>query len=245
MRGREWDSSYLFKVTFEGIPNSSMPAWKDRLTENEIGSIVAYILTLSKLKSDSAETAVVATEPPASTNAPAQVAPQSSTDPPRPAPVNSLLGDPEKGKALFFDPSNDFNCGVCHKVGGMGSDVGPDLSQIRQKPARGIVKDILLPSATLSSNRQLLKITSKTGEQIQGVKLEESATQLKIYDMESLPPVLRTLAKDQIQTMQVQNRSAMPAKYGELYTVKQLLDIIAFIKKGDSAATQVSVDDLF
>src|SRR5262245_59267694 len=30
LRGREWDKNYLFKVTFGGIPNSSMPAWKDR-----------------------------------------------------------------------------------------------------------------------------------------------------------------------------------------------------------------------
>ncbi len=55
LRGREWDKNYLFKVTYDGIPNSSMPAWKSRLTETEIGSIVAYILTLSKLTSDAVD----------------------------------------------------------------------------------------------------------------------------------------------------------------------------------------------
>jgi hypothetical protein len=37
----------------------------------------------------------------------------------------------------------------------------------------------------------------------------------------------------------------MPAKYGEMYTVKQLLDIIAFLKAGGSGPAQaVSLNDL-
>jgi hypothetical protein len=37
----------------------------------------------------------------------------------------------------------------------------------------------------------------------------------------------------------------MPAKYGEMYTVKQLLDIIAFLKaSGSGSAQTVSLNDL-
>jgi putative heme-binding domain-containing protein len=244
LRGREWDKHYLFKVTYDGIPNSSMPAWKDRLSETEIGSIVAYVLSLSKLTSDAVDPAGV----PAATSSTPVAQPlagaASSVVPPRNDRVDSLRGDPGKGRALFFDSSNDFNCGVCHKVRGAGGEVGPDLSQIQHRPAREIFKDIVLPSAALSPGRQLLTFVLKTGESIQGVKMEESPSQLKIYDMGSQPPVLRTLTKDQIQTQEAQGRSAMPEKYGEMFTVKQLLDIIAFIRQEDSSS-QVRLEELF
>ena len=245
LRGREWDKNYLFKVTYDGIPNSSMPAWKSRLTETEIGSIVAYILTLSKLTSDAVDPAGV----PAATSSNPVAQPQASVSassavPPLPGGTDGLTGDPGQGKALFFDSSNDLNCGICHKVRGGGGEVGPDLSQIHNRPARDILKDIVLPSAALSPSRQLLRIILKTGESIQGIKMEESSSQLKIYDMDSLPPVLRTLSKDQIQAQEAQDRSAMPEKYGEMFTVKQLLDIIAFIRQGDDSS-RVRLEELF
>ena len=57
--------------------------------------------------------------------------------------------------------------------------------------------------------------------------------------------MLRNLPKDQIQKLDIQSRSAMPAKYGEMYTVKQLLDIIAFLKaSGSGPAQAVSLNDL-
>jgi putative heme-binding domain-containing protein len=242
LRGREWDKNYLFKVTFEGIPNSSMPAWKDRLTEAEIGAVVAYVLTLSKLTSDSAEAPVPA-GPVASSHAATSEAPP--TKPESPPVEGSFFGDAEKGKALFFDSSNDWHCGACHKIGGAGASVGPELNGVRSKTTKDLFIDIVLPSAHLSPDWLFLSITTKSGERIQGVKSEESSTHIKLYDIGSLPAVLRNLPKEQIQKLDVQSRSAMPAKYGEMYTVKQLLDIIAFLKSSGNGPVQtVSLNDL-
>jgi putative heme-binding domain-containing protein len=241
LRGREWDKNYLFKVTFGGIPNSSMPAWKDRLTEKEIGAVVAYVLTLSKLTSDSAEAPVPAAPVaslPTAADAPSTKSESSPVD-------GSFFGNAETGKALFFDSSNDWHCGACHKIGGTGASVGPELNGVRSKAVKDLFIDIVLPSAHHSPDRPFLSITTKSGEQIQGVKSEESATHIKLFDIGSLPAVLRNLPKDQIQKLDIQGRSAMPAKYGEMYTVKQLLDIIAFLKASGSAPAQtVSLNDL-
>jgi len=241
LRGREWDKNYLFKVTFEGIPNSSMPAWKGRLTEAEIGAVVAYVLTLSKLTSDSAEAtlpAPVASAPAAASGEPRTKSESSPVD-------GSFFGNAELGKALFFDSSNDWHCGACHKIGGTGASVGPELNGVRSKAVKELFVDIVLPSEHLSPDRPFLSITTKSGEQIQGVKSEENATHIKLFDIGSLPAVLRNLPKDQIQKLDVQSRSAMPARYGEMYTVKQLLDIIAFLKaSGSGPAQTVSLNDL-
>src|SRR6185503_7242589 len=176
LRGREWDKNYLFKVTFEGIPNSSMPAWKGRLTEAEIGAVVAYVLTLSKLTSDSAEAtlpAPVASAPAAASGEPRTKSESSPVD-------GSFFGNAELGKALFFDSSNDWHCGACHKIGGTGASVGPELNGVRSKAVKDLFIDIVLPSAHLSPDRPFLSITTKSGEQIQGVKSEESATHIKL-----------------------------------------------------------------
>jgi putative heme-binding domain-containing protein len=255
LRGRDWDKNYLFEVTLEGVPSSSMPAWKDKLSENEIWSVVAYILTLSRLTSESSEPADVADAAPPSPAIPprAEKLPEIASGSSRRSPevigspeAARVAGDPEKGRSLFFDFSNDLNCSLCHKVQGVGSDVGPDLSKVRQKPAKEILRDIILPGAALSPNQGLLIITTKAGEQINGLKVEENARQLRVYDVGNLPPVLRTLDKEEIQTRQVQTRSAMPEKYGEIYTLRQLLDIIAFLKSGDPKdSSPVTLQDLF
>jgi putative heme-binding domain-containing protein len=241
LRGREWDKNYLYKVTLEGIPNSSMPAWKNRLSETEIASIVAYVLSLSRLTSDSEDVSNTSQAQPIPSSVPSVPARSAA---PSGNIKAGLLGDPEKGKALFFDSANDLNCGTCHKIAGAGSEVGPDLSKAARKPSRELFTDIVLPEATLSSDKRLLRITTKTGEQIQAIQIEESASHLKVYDIQSLPPVLRTLPKEQIQERTFLARSAMPGRYAELYTVKQLLDIIAFIKLSSGDSAPVSLADL-
>ncbi len=123
--------------------------------------------------------------------------------------------------------------------------MGPDLNGVKSKTVKELFIDIVLPSTRLSPDRPFLRITTKSGEEIQAVKSEESPTHIKLYDIGSLPAVLRNLPKDQIQKLDIQSRSAMPANFGEIYTVKQLLDIIAFLKAGASGPAQpVSLNDL-
>jgi putative heme-binding domain-containing protein len=243
LRGKTWEKQYLYDVILNGVPSSSMPAWKDRLAEKEIWEVVAYVMSLSKLTSDSADSPDLAA---AATSAQTPES-QEKPSPPQPAqPSASLVGDPERGKSLFFDSSNDLNCGSCHKVRGVGNDVGPDLTQVQQRQARDLFRDIVLPSYAIAPGRELLKITTQSGERIEALKVEETDSQIKVYDVGSLPPVLRTLFKAQIQKREFQKYSGMPEKYGEMYTLKQLLDLIAFLKSGDaSAASPVSLQDLF
>jgi putative heme-binding domain-containing protein len=252
LRGKAWDKEYLFNVILEGIPNSSMPAWKNKLSEKEIWEVVAYIMTLSKLTSDSTEapapTATTASSEEASIGTESKRASQLQKPifDPGSSEITAIVGDPEKGKALFFDSNNDFNCGMCHKVQGVGNGVGPDLSTAKEKAARELFKDIVLPSAVISPEQRLWRIRTKSGEQIEALKVAENDVEIQLYDVGSLPPVLRTLSKREIEKRQVADRSAMPGKYGELYTLKQLLDIIAFLKSGDSpGSTRVSMKDLF
>ena len=47
LRDREFDGAYVYRVTRDGVPNSAMPGWKDKLTDEEIRAIVVYVMSLS------------------------------------------------------------------------------------------------------------------------------------------------------------------------------------------------------
>ena len=47
LRGRNLPKDYLDRVTREGIPSSAMPAWKGRLSEDDIRAVVEYVAVLS------------------------------------------------------------------------------------------------------------------------------------------------------------------------------------------------------
>ena len=47
LRDRQFDRDYLIRVTRDGIPRSAMPAWKERLTGDEIEAVVDYIVHLN------------------------------------------------------------------------------------------------------------------------------------------------------------------------------------------------------
>jgi putative heme-binding domain-containing protein len=201
LRDREWDRNYLFKVIDGGIANSSMPAWHERLSGEQISSIIEYILSISKevTHSDSPPTVAGA------------------------------------GKNLFFDATNERNCGVCHKAGGMGGDVGPDLGSVASLAAREILNRMRAP------NGKGVEIKMKDGETIRGVIAEENANKVRIYDLSSPgPPVARTIAVGDIAQRRAASAGMVHEHLDSTYTKKQLADLIGFVK-----SAPVQVEDLF
>lgn len=242
LRGKPWEPGYLYRVTAEGIPRSSMPGWKEKLSQDEIWSVVAYVMSLSDPEQSGAAEV-------ASAKAPAPESGQA-TDLPEPLSEGGkasagLTGEPDKGQELFFDAADDLNCGQCHRVRGTGAMVGPDLSGLADRPAREILRDIVLPEARLSSRRPLFNLTTAAGERLTVLKAGEEEQRIRFYDVTALPPVRRTLRRDQVQSLEPQPGSAMPETYGRRYTLKQLLDLVSFLKvAGPGSSATVTLQDL-
>src|SRR5580704_8318163 len=47
LRGRSFAKDYLYTVVRDGIPSSAMPAWKDRLKDEDIRAVVEYVASLA------------------------------------------------------------------------------------------------------------------------------------------------------------------------------------------------------
>jgi putative heme-binding domain-containing protein len=220
LAGRKWEAPDVFRVTSEGSENRLMPPFQGVLAEEEIWAVVAYVLSLG--------TGAAGTSA-ALGGAASGLAPSQPADP--------NLGDPEAGRAIFFDSANPRRCALCHQHGGRGAEVGPDLSAIGARPAREILRDILEPDDRLSA--ELLTVVTKAGERISGVKRQETRELVRLYDTSTLPPVLRTLYKDQIASTTPEKGSPMPGDYGRTLSRRQLLDLVSFLR-----GTPVSPADL-
>ena len=43
-------------------------------------------------------------------------------------------------------------CARCHKLNGLGQDVGPDLATVRNRAPQHMLSDIIMPSASIAQN---------------------------------------------------------------------------------------------
>jgi len=250
LRDRGFTSEYLTHLITEGVPGTSMPAFKDSLDRQQVAQLVAYVLSLSpkkgaaKSKSDQQSQAQTLdphlsgdapkTEPspsPASERVKSDVVVNDSFD---------IRGDVDAGRALFFDSADIQNCRVCHTLQNRGGRVGPDLTELAGKPPREILLSIVAPHAAIEERYATITITTRAGEKFTGVKRDENETTIRIYDTSTLPPVSRAVLKSEAVKIERLNTSAMPADYASKYSLKQLLDLVSFLK-----SSNVSLKELF
>jgi putative heme-binding domain-containing protein len=157
-----------------------------------------------------------------------------------------LRGDPAAGEAVFFARGSARSCVVCHSAGGRGGSVGPDLATklAGQSPRQIFQKIIVVPHRSADKAYQTVRVTTKTGSILTGIKSGESQDAIFFYDTSSLPPVLRTIPKTDITASARHHSSVMPNDYASRLTLQQLLDVVAFLKSasGDKNAMVTLAD---
>ena len=234
IRGRELDAAYLFKTISNGIPGTPMMSFKSEFSQEQIGQLVAFIMSVFKQDSQAEEP-----EPIASRAQKAEPKVSASS-------AESLVGNIQAGRALFFDSTQKNSCGGCHSFQGEGASIGPDLSKVADKSARELFMSIVLPHVSTGARYKTITITLRSGEKIVGIKKEEDDESIRVYDTAQLPAVLRTIQKPDVAGIETANESLMPKNYATIYTVKQLLDIVTFLKSSDSQLkSPITIKDLF
>jgi len=207
LRGRTFDRDYLIKVIRNGIPNTAMPAWGDRLTDADINELTVYIQTLA--------------------NAPINVPGGPSTETPvTPVPEKSIdiPDEHRQGHDLFFDLTRETRCSVCHRLNGFGAAVGPDITKaasIKVTDGPQVLK--------YGRPRSVRTVILKDGERFAGAVLERSAAITHVYDLNSNPPVLRHLLNTDVQSIQRQSNW----RHGNVvrgYSVEDLQSIWSYVR---------------
>ena len=151
-----------------------------------------------------------------------------------------LRGNAAAGEAIFF-ARGARSCHVCHTVNGRGGAVGPALSakMAALTPREVLQRIIVVPHRANDPAYATMRLTTKVGAILTGVKAGETGDVVHFYDTSSLPPILRTIPKSEIVDEEPHNASVMPSDYASRLTLQQLLDLVSFLKS--SAGTPVSV----
>ncbi len=214
LRDRAWDPRHVYTVTRDGVPETAMPAWKDILPDRDIWAVTAYVMSLSSTKLDG-EAAVLG------------LSAENESHKDRSA-------EAQRGHDLFFDLTNEKRCAVCHRLGSKGSAIGPDLAASAGRKSGGeLLRDILEPGASIAKGYEQIAVATNDAERVAGVKMEETRAYIKLYDMSSVPPPLRTIYREQIHAVNSERRSAMPGDYRKLYSDEELQAIVAYLKSGN------------
>jgi putative heme-binding domain-containing protein len=238
LRGKGLEGTYLFKTISNGIPGTAMLNFKSEFSEEQIWKLVAFVMSDVKTTPDAKPEASVAGKPSPSTKAPTEMAASPS-----------ITGSAQAGKALFFDSSQSKSCHQCHSLQGEGTSIGPDLSKVGSRSPRELFLSIILPRElwrelpreVKDPQYATLRLTLRNGDKIVGIKKEEDAESIRVYDTTELPAVLRTIQKTEVVKVESANESVMPKDYASIYTMKQLLDLVTFLK---SSASPVTLKDL-
>ena len=133
-----------------------------------------------------------------------------------------MAGDPKKGREIFKT-----NCAACHKIAGVGTLVGPDISDTLSKAPEQLLVDILDPSRVIDNNYANFIVKKKTGAVLTGYISAQTGTSLTLRRGEGQEDVV---LRDDIEEMKSSGVSLMPEGLEKNVTVEGLADLIAFLK---------------
>jgi putative membrane-bound dehydrogenase-like protein len=133
-----------------------------------------------------------------------------------------LKGDPRRGREVFRK-----NCASCHRLTGIGVQVGPDISDTRVKTAAALLVDILNPNQAIDSNYINYVVTTKSGRSLSGIIAAETASSVTLRRADNQTDVV---LRQDIEDMQSTGVSLMPEGLEKNIPVEAMADLLAFLK---------------
>jgi len=151
-------------------------------------------------------------------------------------------GDAARGKAIYLGKGD---CQSCHRVNGVGSRLGPDLSEIgvprsggggRGTPAptpaaaaaanlTALETSILDPDADLAASNRLVRVVMKDGTSITGRLLNHDNFTVQMIDPQGK---LRSFMKADLRESTVLVKGLMPSYKGRL-SDQEVADLVAYL----------------
>jgi len=132
------------------------------------------------------------------------------------------VGDRERGKELFAK-----HCAGCHRSGGLGARVGPDLAAMHAKPREQVLEDILDPNRRLTGEYAAVSVLTKDGEAFTGLVSGETPVAVQLTLAEGR---VATIPRSSIEVFRGTGRSLMPEGFEQALTPGEFADLIEFLR---------------
>jgi putative heme-binding domain-containing protein len=144
----------------------------------------------------------------------------------KPEQILALKGNAARGKELFFR-TGVMQCVNCHRIGGTGSTLGPDLSLIGKKYTRAqILESILDPSKSIDPKYVTYLVETTDGKVHTGLLAEKTANEVVLRDAGD-KEIRIPAAK--VGLLAPQRKSIMPELLLRDLTAEQAADLLEYL----------------
>ena len=134
-------------------------------------------------------------------------------------------GDADAGRKIFFERT-EVSCLRCHKVNGLGGEVGPDLTGIGKKQKRDyLLESIVEPNKQIAKGYESIVLTLNNGLIKTGILKSEDAKAVHIMTAEGQ---LLSIPKADIDE-RARGQSAMPGDLIQKLSHTEIRDLIEFL----------------
>jgi putative membrane-bound dehydrogenase-like protein len=137
-----------------------------------------------------------------------------------------MKADYARGEQVFRS-----TCSKCHRLNGYGSEVGPDLTTVRNQPRQWLLTNILIPSLSIAQDYESYVVETVSGGTFDGVigPKGQSPTTVTLRHEDGKEDVIQ---RQDIKSMYVTNLSAMPGDMEKQVNLQQMADVIEYLKVG-------------
>jgi putative membrane-bound dehydrogenase-like protein len=135
--------------------------------------------------------------------------------------VLDLAGDAASGKLAFRKI-----CAACHKIEGVGHEIGPNLATIRNRGAESLLVNMLDPSREVNPQFVNYVLTTDDGRLMTGLIAAESATSVTLKRGEDAGD---TVLRNNIEELRSTGLSLMPDGVEKQLTKQEMADLIAYL----------------
>lgn len=129
--------------------------------------------------------------------------------------------DSGKGRALFAT-----HCAACHRIGGEGGLIGPQLDGVGSRGLARLAEDILDPNRNVDAHFRLTALKKADGNIAAGFVAGESGEILTLLDASGQT---HRVLKSEIASREVSAISLMPAIFGDVLSPEDFRDLVGWI----------------
>lgn len=131
-------------------------------------------------------------------------------------------GNIQNGKVIF-----DRACSQCHRLEGIGHEIGPDLLTYVDRDKSSILRAILIPNNDIASGYDGMIIQTISGQTYSGTIANETPFQIVLRNVGGGE---QTIKRDQIKTIQAMEVSLMPDGLENSIQIDEMADLLEYLK---------------
>lgn len=141
-----------------------------------------------------------------------------------------LKGDPTAGRRIFFHPKLAL-CSTCHRHGGSGIVLGPDLTAVSARNDRDwLLRSILQPNREVAPQFYPWSIETKDGEEFVGIMLRKGGRSGKEFYRDPTGRE-KSIVKSDVVNRRELKTSLMPEGLLAGLTDQEIADLLAFLQQ--------------